>query len=39
MVSRAASPAVMARLEVPADQRADDQCSYGLCGEGEPSKI
>jgi hypothetical protein len=39
VVSRAASPTAVARPEVPADQRADDRCSCGLCGEGEPSKI
>jgi hypothetical protein len=39
VVSHATSPAMVARPEVPADQRADDRCSYSLGNEGEPSKI
>jgi hypothetical protein len=33
------SRAVVARPLVPTDQLADVQCSFGLCGEYEPSKI
>jgi uncharacterized Zn-binding protein involved in type VI secretion len=39
VVSRAVAPAAAARLEVPAHQRADDQCSCARCGKDERSII
>jgi hypothetical protein len=37
--SRGVALAAVARPLVPTDQLADVQCSSGLCGEYEPSKI
>jgi hypothetical protein len=38
-VRQAMTPGAAAHLEVPADQRADSQCSCMRCGEYEPSII
>jgi hypothetical protein len=39
IASWAMAPAVVAHPFMPSEQRADIQCSCGLCGEDEPSKI